>query len=477
MLRPTLLVLAGLALPVLAPSGPRTAVHGETRADLGDVNLAAAVANAQAQSGGEDGLGEAWCGDALDVRRHRARRLPRGRARRSRSSTRTPPTAPTASPAGPTRSRPTSRSSSASCRRRAAGRRRSASTWARAAGRSTWTSRPSRCRGRTRATPATSARSPARSQARDRRRRPAQRDHPRRRAVDHRATSYGLAETIMGADGERPGADEPAQPRRAQRRAVQPRRRRAARPPAPRLVAGGLPARDHAHARRRAVGRAALHPAARASRTRATATAGRARTSCVTPRTPAPPSSCRSTAAGRGRDHRELRLRPRRLLQPGAAAGQLSGHALEHVRLGVPGALRGDRAGVRRRRHSDRDAAAAGRDRRARRSRARAAAARRCGPRPGTGSTGRPLRVPVAAPVRAHLAQRSRRRPTRATSPATRDLGRRLRVIVTATNADGVDRGRRRRRPRPSAPRHPAHGRRARSAGADREDRRKAGRR
>ncbi len=65
MLRPTLLVLAGLALPVLAPSGPRTAVHAETRADLGDVNLAAAVANAQAQSGGEDGLGQAWCGDAL----------------------------------------------------------------------------------------------------------------------------------------------------------------------------------------------------------------------------------------------------------------------------------------------------------------------------------------------------------------------------------------------------------------------------
>src|SRR5262245_17396027 len=65
MLRATLLVLAGLALPVLAPTGPRTAVHAETRADLGDVNLAAAVADAQAQSGGADGLGQAWCGDVL----------------------------------------------------------------------------------------------------------------------------------------------------------------------------------------------------------------------------------------------------------------------------------------------------------------------------------------------------------------------------------------------------------------------------
>ena len=66
MLRPTLLVLAGLALPLLAPTGgPKTAIHAETRAELGDVNMAAAVADAQAQSGGPDGLGSAWCGDPL----------------------------------------------------------------------------------------------------------------------------------------------------------------------------------------------------------------------------------------------------------------------------------------------------------------------------------------------------------------------------------------------------------------------------
>ena len=41
-----------------------------------------------------------------------------------------------------------------------------------------------------------------------------------------------------------------------------------------------------------------------------------------------------------GRDPAELRLRPRRLLQPGAGRRLLPGDALEHLRLGVPGAVR-----------------------------------------------------------------------------------------------------------------------------------------
>ena len=49
------------------------------------------------------------------------------------------------------------------------------------------------------------------------------------------------------------------------------------------------------------------------------------------------------------RDPAELRLRPRRLLQPGAGARHLPGDALEHLRLGLPGAVRRDRPGLRRR--------------------------------------------------------------------------------------------------------------------------------
>jgi hypothetical protein len=62
--RPLLLILGALALPVLAaPRAPATAVHRDTRAELQDVNLVEAVADAQAQTGGPDGLGPAWCGD------------------------------------------------------------------------------------------------------------------------------------------------------------------------------------------------------------------------------------------------------------------------------------------------------------------------------------------------------------------------------------------------------------------------------
>ena len=50
------------------------------------------------------------------------------------------------------------------------------------------------------------------------------------------------------------------------------------------------------------------------------------------------------------RDPAELRLRPRRLLQPGAGRGLLPGDALEHLRIRVPRAVRRDRPGLRRRR-------------------------------------------------------------------------------------------------------------------------------
>ena len=65
MFRPLLLlVLGALALPFLAaPRAPETIVHRDTRAELQDVNMVEAVADAQAQTGGPDGLGMTWCGD------------------------------------------------------------------------------------------------------------------------------------------------------------------------------------------------------------------------------------------------------------------------------------------------------------------------------------------------------------------------------------------------------------------------------
>jgi hypothetical protein len=62
--RPLLFIAAALALPVLAaPAAPETAVHRDTREELQDVNLYQAVTEAQAQTGGPDGLAPAWCGD------------------------------------------------------------------------------------------------------------------------------------------------------------------------------------------------------------------------------------------------------------------------------------------------------------------------------------------------------------------------------------------------------------------------------
>ncbi len=164
---------------------------------------------------------------------------------------------------------------------------------------------------------------------------------------------YGLGETIMGASGEKSGATNVhnrggltsilfSQGRRGRSRRV-----------ALGLVAGGLPARDDPQPRRRPVGRPAFDAAARrlgpelrpllAGRGRHVLRRGR---------------RCRARHADRlrgppRRHPAELRLRPRRLLQPGPGAGQLPGDALEHLRLGVPGAVRRDRPGVRRRRELD----------------------------------------------------------------------------------------------------------------------------
>lgn len=57
MLRPTLLVLAALALPVrFAPSTPRTTIHEETPEDIPDLRLRDTVATARAAAG--EGAGD-----------------------------------------------------------------------------------------------------------------------------------------------------------------------------------------------------------------------------------------------------------------------------------------------------------------------------------------------------------------------------------------------------------------------------------
>lgn len=65
----TALIAAALALPTFATPEPRTevSVHRDTRAELASVNLAQAVAVAQQQAAGPDGLPALWCGDATAV--------------------------------------------------------------------------------------------------------------------------------------------------------------------------------------------------------------------------------------------------------------------------------------------------------------------------------------------------------------------------------------------------------------------------
>jgi hypothetical protein len=58
-------IVAALALPIFAMPDQRSgiAIHRDTRSELASVNLAAAVAVAQAQADGPDGLPATWCGD------------------------------------------------------------------------------------------------------------------------------------------------------------------------------------------------------------------------------------------------------------------------------------------------------------------------------------------------------------------------------------------------------------------------------
>ena len=99
----------------------------------------------------------------------------------------------------------------------------------------------------------------------------------------------------MGADGEQPGADNPHNRGGLSAVAVQPRRRRAARPGRRGWWPEGL-LHEITHTLGAVQWGAPHSTQPPGSRTRATAIAGRAPTSCATPRTPARPSSCASTA-------------------------------------------------------------------------------------------------------------------------------------------------------------------------------------
>ena len=160
---------------------------------------------------------------------------------------------------------------------------------------------------------------------------------------------YGLGENVLGSAGDRRGVEQRAQLRRLRlgavlaRRASRPGRRR------PQLVAGGLPARDEPQPRRRAVVGPAQHAAARlqppalrpllAGRRRHVLHGGLRRRAPDAVRLPA---RRRCHPAG-------LRLRSRRLLQPGPAGRQLPGLALERLRQRLPRAVRAGRTRVRRR--------------------------------------------------------------------------------------------------------------------------------
>ena len=203
----------------------------------------------------------AWCGDPTHRQRHRQRGLrAERRPAQGRLRLRRRPAQPRRGlggrAAGQRRDRqPLPRP------RRAAGRRRCASTWARAAARSTRTSRSSRCPA-----PHAAYADDFRAVARAVQRALGDQGGPRNAVVLADALSgigveHGLGRDDHGRRGEQPGAANPHN--RGGLTAVVFTRDGvdAARPGRARLLAGGLPARDHAHARRRAVGRAALDPA------------------------------------------------------------------------------------------------------------------------------------------------------------------------------------------------------------------------
>ena len=225
------------------------------------------------------------------------------------------------------------------------------------------------------------------------------------------AQEYGLGETIMGTSGEQPGAHERPQPRRADLDPLQPRRRGRAR--APPAGAGGRRASCTRC-------RTTSAPSSGARRTRRSRSASRspqyghcwqgADVMCYAEDAGAAHAMQTDCAAPARRDPAELRLRPRRLLQPGAGAP-----APTWRRTGT----RTTRPSWRRAARSPRPAAAAScgsRSRRRRRRPRRSPAAPRRGStltaRVGTWSNGpTELHLPVAAPRRPPAGRTSTARP------------------------------------------------------------------
>ena len=317
-----------------------------------------------------------WCGDERTTDDTANAATPAPTCRSSRSSTPTPPTGPTASPAGrdalqanvaidPALPRPP----------RTAARRRCASTWAPAAARSTSTSRSSSCPARARPTSTTSARSPAPSSARSAPppARATRSCSPTASPAARRSTAS--ARPSWAPSGERPGAAQRPQPRRLHLG----RSSAATARPRPAPARWGWWPEGFLHEMTHNLGAVqwgAPH-STQPRRPAATRSYGHcwqgADVMCYVEDAGAAHAMQQDCAAHRRRDPAELRLRPRRLLQPRAGRRLLPGDALEHLRLRVPRAVRRDRARLRRRPAVG--ARAAGRDRRPRRSPARRAAA------------------------------------------------------------------------------------------------------
>ena len=321
--------------------------HRDTRTQLQDVNLADVVSTAQAAAGdGADGLPTTWCGAETGGDNAAVTPVDQGAVQGRLCLRRRP--------AGPLRG----------LEGRAAGQRRDRPAVPLRPGRRhqghplrhghqlrpAVRGHPDRpAPGRARRLRRQLHRDLHRRAARPRRRRrPARRGRPRRRALGLRA-GVRPGRDRHGPDGRARGQRERPQPRRPDVDPLQPLRRGRSRRRSLGLVAGRLPARDDAQPGRRPVGRAALDAAGRrhlaavrpllAGRGRHVLRRGRRRR----------PRDAAGLRRAAGRHPAELRLRPRRLLQPGARRGLLPRDALEHVRLGVPGRLRRGRAGLRRR--------------------------------------------------------------------------------------------------------------------------------
>ena len=425
------------------PRAPRTAVHARhARRAAATSTWPTRSPTPRPRPAVPDGLGPAWCGDerTSDDTAHAA--YPRRARRRSRSSTRYAADRP---------------NRFAGWARRAAGRRRDHPALPRrprAAG-----TKAIRFDMGTRCGPEYVGH-PDRRAARAARRRYAgdfRAISERRRGGDRRARGprnaiiladalsttgyeYGLGETMMGAAGERPGAVEPAQ----RAAASAPSCSAATAPPRPARPARGWWPEGFLHEITHTLGAVqwgaphstAAAPAQQDAQLRPLL-AGRRRHVLRRGRRRRARDADRLRARSRARSPQSYDCGRDDYFNPAPPPGQLPGDALEHVRLGVPGALR-------------------------RRSRRPVAAATSSAPTPPAGhrragDRGRePPRRAAAGRARARgstrrtryayqwqrQSGRTWRNVSRATEAryvaATRDLGRRLRVIVTATNADGI---------------------------------------